>query len=63
MANYNVELRQPNAMREPALGMPACSGNGATGANLSAQALVIDLGTGLKFGAADKRRDGTVQGL
>ena len=52
-----------NALREPALGMPACSGNEGTGANLSAQALVIDLGTGLKFGAADKRRDGTVQGL
>jgi gamma-glutamyltranspeptidase / glutathione hydrolase len=52
-----------NAMREPALGMPACSGNEANGANLAAQALVIDLNTGLKYGAADKRREGTVLGL
>jgi gamma-glutamyltranspeptidase/glutathione hydrolase len=52
-----------NAMREPALGMPACSGNESNGANLAAQALVIDLGTGLKYGAADKRREGTVLGL
>lgn len=52
-----------NAMREPALGMPACSGNEANGANLSAQALVIDLATGLKYGAADKRREGTVAGV
>lgn len=52
-----------NAMREPALGMPACNGNEANGANLSAQALVIDLKTGLKYGAADKRREGTVAGV
>ena len=52
-----------NAMREPALGMPACNGNEANGANLAAQALVIDLTTGLKYGAADKRREGTVLGL
>lgn len=52
-----------NAMREPALGMPACSGNEAHGANLSVQALVIDLATGLKYGAADKRREGTVAGV
>jgi gamma-glutamyltranspeptidase / glutathione hydrolase len=52
-----------NAMREPALGMPACNGNEANGANLAAQALVIDLGTGLKYGAADKRREGTVLGV
>ena len=52
-----------NAMREPALGVPACNGNESHGANLSAQALVIDLATGLKYGAADKRRDGTVVGL
>jgi gamma-glutamyltranspeptidase/glutathione hydrolase len=52
-----------NAMREPAIGMPACSGNEANGANLSAQALVIDWNTGLKYGAADKRRQGTVAGV
>jgi gamma-glutamyltranspeptidase/glutathione hydrolase len=52
-----------NAMREPALGVPACSGNEANGANLAAQALVIDLNTGLKYGAADKRREGTVLGI
>lgn len=52
-----------NAMREPALGMPACNGNEAHGANLSVQALVIDLTTGLKYGAADKRREGTVAGV
>jgi gamma-glutamyltranspeptidase/glutathione hydrolase len=52
-----------NAMREPAIGMPACSGNEANGANLSAQALVIDWNTGLKYGAADKRREGTVAGV
>ena len=52
-----------NAMREPALGMPACSGNEANGANLSAQALVIDWTTNLKYGAADKRREGTVLGV
>jgi gamma-glutamyltranspeptidase/glutathione hydrolase len=52
-----------NAMREPAIGMPACSGNESNGANLSAQALVIDWNTGLKYGAADKRRQGTVAGV
>ncbi len=52
-----------NAMREPAIGVPACSGNEANGANLAAQALVIDLNTGLKYGAADKRREGTVLGI
>lgn len=52
-----------NALREPAIGMPACSGNEANGANLSAQALVIDMNTGLKYGAADKRREGTVAGV
>ncbi|CAN7412014.1 gamma-glutamyltransferase [Pseudoduganella sp. LjRoot289] len=52
-----------NAMREPALGMPACNGKESNGANLAAQALVIDLATGLKYGAADKRREGTVVGL
>lgn len=52
-----------NAMREPALGLPACSGNEANGANLAAQALVIDLTTKLKYGAADKRREGTVLGV
>ena len=52
-----------NAMREPALGIPACSGKESNGANLAAQALVIDLSTGLKYGAADKRREGTVVGL
>lgn len=52
-----------NAMREPALGMPACNGNESNGANLAAQALVIDQKTGLKYGAADKRRQGTVIGL
>jgi gamma-glutamyltranspeptidase/glutathione hydrolase len=52
-----------DAMRESALGMPACKGNEANGANLSAQALVIDLSTGLKYGAADKRREGTVMGV
>jgi hypothetical protein len=43
--------------------MPACSGNESNGANLSAQALVIDWNTGLKYGAADKRRQGTVAGV
>ena len=52
-----------NAMREPALGMPPCDGNEANGANLSAQALVIDWTTNLKYGAADKRREGTVLGV
>jgi gamma-glutamyltranspeptidase/glutathione hydrolase len=52
-----------NAMREPAIGMPPCSGNEANGANLAAQALVIDWTTGLKYGAADKRREGTVAGV
>jgi gamma-glutamyltranspeptidase/glutathione hydrolase len=52
-----------NAMRESAIGVPACSGNEANGANLAAQALVIDLNTGLKYGAADKRREGTVMGI
>ncbi len=52
-----------NAMREPALGMPPCNGNESNGANLSAQALVIDLSTGMKYGAADKRREGTVRGV
>ena len=56
-------IQQLNAMREPAVGMPACSGNEANGANLAAQALVIDLATGLKHGAADKRREGTVLGV
>ena len=52
-----------NAMREPGLGMPPCNGNEANGANLSAQALVVDAATGLKYGAADKRREGTVAGV
>jgi gamma-glutamyltranspeptidase / glutathione hydrolase len=52
-----------NAMREPSIGMPPCDGAEANGANLSAQALVIDLSTGKKYGAADKRRNGTVMGL
>jgi gamma-glutamyltranspeptidase / glutathione hydrolase len=52
-----------NAMREAAIGMPPCDGNEANGANLSAQALVIDWNTGKKYGAADKRRNGTVAGL
>jgi gamma-glutamyltranspeptidase/glutathione hydrolase len=52
-----------NALREPALGVPPCSGSEAHGANLSAQALVIDWNTGLKYGAADKRREGTVLGV
>jgi gamma-glutamyltranspeptidase/glutathione hydrolase len=52
-----------SAMREAAINMPACSGNSANGANLSAQGLVIDLNTGLKYGAADKRREGTVLGI
>ncbi len=52
-----------SAMRESAINMPACSGNSANGANLSAQALVIDLNSGLKYGAADKRREGTVSGV
>jgi gamma-glutamyltranspeptidase / glutathione hydrolase len=55
-------IQQLNAMREPSIGVPACNGNEANGANLSAQALVIDLKTGLKYGAADKRREGTVLG-
>jgi len=52
-----------NAMREASIGMPACNGNEANGANLSAQALVIDLNNGRKYGAADKRREGTVAGV
>ena len=52
-----------SAMRETAINMPACSGKDANGANLSAQALVIDWNTGKKYGAADKRRNGTVAGL
>lgn len=52
-----------SAMREAAINMPACNGNSANGANLSAQGLVIDLNTGLKYGAADKRREGTVLGV
>ncbi len=52
-----------NAMRESAIGMPPCDGKEANGANLAAQALVIDLNTGLKYGAADKRREGTVLGV
>ncbi|MCJ0763513.1 gamma-glutamyltransferase [Variovorax terrae] len=53
-------MQQLDAMRQPAIGVPPCSGNEANGANLAAQALVIDLATGLKYGAADKRREGTV---
>lgn len=56
-------IQQLNAMREAAIGVPACSGNEANGANLAAQALVIDLATGQKYGAADKRREGTVLGV
>jgi gamma-glutamyltranspeptidase / glutathione hydrolase len=52
-----------SAMREAAINMPACSGNEANGANLAAQALIIDQSTGLKYGAADKRRQGTVMGV
>jgi gamma-glutamyltranspeptidase/glutathione hydrolase len=52
-----------NALREPGLGMPPCNGNQANGANLSAQAAVLDLATGLSYGAADKRREGTVIGV
>lgn len=52
-----------NAMREPSVGVPPCSGNESNGANLSAQAAVIDLSTGLKYGGADKRRGGTVGGV
>lgn len=52
-----------SAMREPALNMPACSGNSANGANLSSQALVIDHATGKKYGGADKRRGGVVLGV
>lgn len=52
-----------SAMRESALNMPPCNGNESNGANLSAQALVIDLNTGLKYGAADKRREGAVRGV
>ncbi len=52
-----------SAMREPGLNMPPCNGNESNGANLSAQALVIDLNTGLKYGAADKRREGAVRGV
>jgi gamma-glutamyltranspeptidase / glutathione hydrolase len=52
-----------NALREPALGMPPCNGNQANGANLSAQAAVIDVASGLAYGAADKRREGTVIGV
>jgi gamma-glutamyltranspeptidase/glutathione hydrolase len=52
-----------DGMREPALGVPPCSGNQANGANLSVQAAVIDLETGLAYGAADERREGTALGL
>lgn len=52
-----------NAMRELELGMPPCNGNEANGANLSAQAAVVDLQTRFKYGAADKRREGTVVGV
>ncbi len=52
-----------NAMRESSVGVPACSGNEANGANLSAQAAVIDLNNGLRYGGADKRRGGTVLGV
>ncbi len=52
-----------NALRDPSIGVPPCSGNSANGANLSAQAAVVDLATGLKYGGADKRRGGTVGGV
>jgi gamma-glutamyltranspeptidase / glutathione hydrolase len=50
-------------LRDPSIGVPPCSGNSANGANLSAQAAVIDLATGRKYGGADKRRGGTVAGV
>jgi gamma-glutamyltranspeptidase / glutathione hydrolase len=50
-------------LRDPSIGVPPCAGNSANGANLSAQAAVIDLATGLKYGGADKRRGGTVEGV
>jgi gamma-glutamyltranspeptidase/glutathione hydrolase len=50
-------------LREPSIGVPPCAGNEANGANLSAQAAVVDLATGLKYGGADKRRGGTVEGV
>lgn len=52
-----------DALRDPAIGVPPCAGNSANGANLSAQAAVVDLVTGLKYGGADKRRGGTVEGV
>ncbi|MEY4514461.1 MAG: hypothetical protein RLZZ450_6583 [Pseudomonadota bacterium] len=52
-----------DALRDPAIGVPPCAGNSANGANLSAQAAVVDLATGLKYGGADKRRGGTVEGV
>jgi gamma-glutamyltranspeptidase/glutathione hydrolase len=52
-----------NTLRDPSIGVPPCAGNSANGANLSAQAAVIDLRTGLKYGGADKRRGGTVAGV
>ncbi|MEH3084945.1 MAG: gamma-glutamyltransferase [Xylophilus ampelinus] len=52
-----------NAMREASIGVPPCAGNESNGANLSAQAAVIDLNTGLRYGGADKRRGGTVAGV
>jgi gamma-glutamyltranspeptidase / glutathione hydrolase len=50
-------------LRDPSIGVPPCAGNSANGANLSAQAAVVDLTTGLKYGGADKRRGGTVAGV
>ncbi|HEX5659558.1 MAG TPA: gamma-glutamyltransferase, partial [Polyangiales bacterium] len=52
-----------DALRDPSIGVPPCAGNSANGANLSAQAAVVDLATGLKYGGADKRRGGTVSGV
>jgi gamma-glutamyltranspeptidase / glutathione hydrolase len=52
-----------DALREPSVGVPPCAGNSANGANLSAQAGVIDWSTGLVYGGADKRRGGTVVGV
>jgi gamma-glutamyltranspeptidase / glutathione hydrolase len=50
-------------LRGPSIGVPPCSGNSANGANLSAQAAVIDLASGRKYAGADKRRGGTVTGV
>jgi gamma-glutamyltranspeptidase / glutathione hydrolase len=52
-----------NTLRDPTVGIPPCAGNMATGANLSAQAAVVDMATGLFYAGADPRRGGTVSGV